>query len=60
MLHSLLLHLVLLELVKICRLLDLLHGVTLGVRPVMLYLGLPLVQFLTEIAQIMRLLLGDH
>ena len=43
MLQCLLLGLTLFELVQICGLLDLLHGVTLRVRSVMLYLDLPLV-----------------
>ena len=59
-LQSLLLDLVLLELVQIGGLLDLLHSVTLRVSSVMLYLDLPLVQFITEFSQIVSLLLGDH
>ena len=60
MLQGFHLDLALLQLVQIGRLLDLLHGVALGVRPVVLHLGLPLVQFVIEFAQIVRLLLGDH
>ena len=60
MLQCLLLGLTLFELVQICGLLDLLHGVTLRVRSVMLYLDLPLVQLIIELAQIVNLLLGDH
>ena len=59
-LQSLLLDLVLLELVQIGGLLDLLHSVTLRVRSVMLYLDLPLIQLIIELAQIVNLLLGDH
>ena len=59
-LQCLLLDLTLFELVQICGLLDLLHGVTLRVRSVMLYLDLPLVQLIIELAQIVNLLLGDH
>ena len=60
MLQCLLLGLTLFELVQICGLLDLLHGVTLRVRSVMLYLDLPLVQLIIELAQIVNLLLSDH
>lgn len=59
-LQCFLLDLALFELVQICGLLDLLHGVTLRVRSVMLYLDLPLVQLIIELAQIVNLLLGDH
>ena len=60
MLQCLLLGLTLFELVQIGGLLDLLHSVTLRVRSVMLYLDLPLVQLIIELAQIVNLLLGDH
>ena len=60
MLQCLLLGLTLFELVQIGGLLDLLHSVTLRVRSVMLYLDLPLIQLIIELAQIVNLLLGDH